>query len=283
MVADIRSLAEQGAAAGMEVTAVGVGLPGLVTATGRLQASAHVPHAEGVDVRGALHAALALPVAVDNDATCAALAEWRLGAARSFDDVVLVAVGTGIGSGVVAGGQLVRGWQNFAGEAGHMVVDPTGPWCPCGRRGCWERYASGERLGERGRRVAARGGAQAVTALAGGDAASVRGEHVVAAAAAGDGDARAVVAELAWWLAVGIANLSALLDSRRIVIGGGLADAGETVIGPLRAALRDPRLLGRGRTAVEVVPAGLGSWAGAVGAALLAGEAATVPSSASGR
>lgn len=267
---EVRHLVADAGLLGLRVTAVGAGLPGLVTADGHLQASAHLPHAEGLDARAGLAAAVGLPVAVDNDATCATLAEWQLGAARACDDVVVVTVGTGIGAGLVAAGRLVRGWHGFAGEAGHMVVDPSGPPCPCGRRGCWERYASGDGLGRMARQAAEAGGVPAVVAVAGGVPAAVRGEHVTAAAAAGDEEARALVAEVARWLALGIANLLALLDCRRVVIGGGLVEAGADLLGPLDAALRRGGVLGRGRPPAEVVAAELGGRAGAVGAALLA-------------
>lgn len=256
--------------------AVGAGVPGLVTVDGRLQASPHLPQADGTDVRAGLVAALgpAVAVAVDNDATCAALAEWHLGAARGLGDVLVVTVGTGIGAGIVAGGRLLRGAHGFAGEVGHTVVTPDGPPCPCGRRGCWERLASGQALGDLGRRAAAAGEAPVVAALAGGDPGAVRGEHVTAAAGAGDPAARGLVAEVAGWLAIGIANLLAVLDTRRVVIGGGLVGAGATLIDPLADALRRPGVLGRGRPPVEVVPAALGPSAGAVGAALLARQLA---------
>ena len=90
----------------------------------------------------------------------------------------MVTLGTGIGGGVIAGGHVVRGASGFAGEIGHMVVDPTGPTCPCGKRGCWERFASGSGLGRLAREAAHAGRLDAVVSLAGGDAESVRGEHV---------------------------------------------------------------------------------------------------------
>lgn len=271
VAAEVTALRQVADGHGRTLEAVGLGLPGLVTSDGRLQASAHLPGAEGLAAAASLATVVGLPAVVDNDATCAMLAEWRFGAARACDDVVLVTLGTGIGTGLVVAGRLVRGRHGFAGEAGHMVVDPGGPPCPCGRRGCWERYASGEHLGHLGRLAVRRGEAPAVAALAGGDPEAVRGEHVTAAAAAGDVVARRLVADLAGWLALGLANLVALLDCRRIVIGGGLVLAGADLLGPLETALHRPEVLGRGRPPVEVVGAELGPRAGAVGAALLAG------------
>ncbi|MFZ9630261.1 MAG: ROK family protein, partial [Ilumatobacteraceae bacterium] len=133
---------------------LGVGVPGLVTRSGTLRAAPHLLEVSDFEVGALLTARLGLDVRVDNDATCATAAEWRLGAGVGSDDLVMVTLGTGIGGGVVAGGRLVRGAHGFTGEFGHMVVDPTGPPCPCGRRGCWERYASGTALARLGREAA---------------------------------------------------------------------------------------------------------------------------------
>ena len=125
---------------------IGLGVPGLITRDGVIKASPNLVDVRDFPVGQLLSQRLGAVVHVDNDATCATVAEWRAGAARGFDDVVMVTLGTGIGGGVVANGQLVRGANGFTGEFGHMVIHPDGPWCPCGRRGCWERYASGSGL-----------------------------------------------------------------------------------------------------------------------------------------
>ena len=151
-----------------------------------LRSSPNVPDVIELDVAGRLVDRLGRPVAVGNDATCAALAEWTVGAGRGVDDMVMVTLGTGIGGGVVAGGRLLVGANGFAGEFGHMVVDPNGPPCPCGRRGCWERYASGSGLAQLARTAAVGGRLRRVVEVAGGDPALVRGEHVQAAAREGD-------------------------------------------------------------------------------------------------
>ena len=136
---------------------VGVGVPGLITTTGVLRSSPNIPDVIELDVAGRLGARLDRQVVVGNDATGAALAEWRVGAGRGVDDMVMVTLGTGIGGGVVAGGRLIVGSNGFTGEFGHMVVDPDGPPCPCGRRGCWERYASGSGLAQLARTAAVGG------------------------------------------------------------------------------------------------------------------------------
>jgi glucokinase len=151
-----------------------------------------------------------------------------------------------------------------------MVVDVGGVPCVCGRRGCWERYASGTGLGRMGREAAEAGRAPRLVELAGGDALRVRGEHVTAAAAEGDPAAVAVFDVLAGWVAVGLVNLVQALDVSRIVIGGGLAEAGDVLVAPIQRAYDDRAVGADHRPRVEIVAAELGEQAGAVGAALLA-------------
>jgi glucokinase len=151
-----------------------------------------------------------------------------------------------------------------------MVVDPHGPPCPCGRRGCWERYASGSGLGQLGRAAALARRASRIVALAGGDPESVHGEHVTRAAAEGDPEAVEVLAQFAWWVALGIANLVDLLDPEVVVVGGGLIEAGDLLLDPLRAAYPSLVLAADHRPPARIVAAELGESAGAIGAALLA-------------
>jgi glucokinase len=254
-----------------EVSAVGVGIPGLVDDAGTMHFAPNLPAGAGVDFKARVAAAVGTDrVVIDNDATCAALAEWTLGAAVGATDALVVTLGTGIGAGIISGGRLLRGANGYAGEAGHMVVDPSGPLCSCGRRGCWERYASGSGLARLAREAATAGRLGAAVALARGDAESVRGEHVTEAASKGDPGALAVMDDLGWWIALGIANLTALLDPSVVVIGGGLANAGELLLEPVRRAFADVVYAGSEAPHVRIVGAALGELAGAVGAALLA-------------
>jgi glucokinase len=185
---------------------------------------------------------------------------------------VLVTLGTGIGGGIVCEGRLLRGANGFAGEIGHTVVDPHGPPCPCGKRGCWERFASGTGLGRLARDAAHAGQAPNVVALAGGDPDAVRGEHVTKAAAAGDPDAVGVMARYAWWLALGLANMANTFDPEVIVLAGGLVEAGDVLLEPTRSAFEGLVEAADQRPPVRIVLAELGERAGAIGAAKLAGE-----------
>ncbi|MCU1352882.1 MAG: glk [Acidimicrobiales bacterium] len=254
-----------------DVVAVGLGAPGLVDRTGTLRYGPNLPGVVDVDFAHRLSDGLGIPAAVDNDATCAAWGEHERGAARGANHSITITLGTGIGAGITVKGEVLRGAHGFAGEPGHMVVDPNGPLCPCGKRGCWERFASGSGLGRLAREAAHAGAAHRVVELAGGDPEDVKGEHVTAAAREGDEEALAVFGRFAWWVALGLANLVNILDSEIIVIGGGLVDAGDLFLEPVRASYRDLVMAAAHRDEVPIVQAQLGEQAGAIGAALLAG------------
>lgn len=255
---------------GRNVVAVGLGAPGLVDRSGTLRYGPNLPGVIDVAFGDVLAARLGLSTTVDNDATCAVWGEHERGAAKGRNHSVLITLGTGIGAGFTVKGEVLRGAHGFAGEPGHMVVDPSGPLCPCGRRGCWERYASGSGLGRLAREAAHAGFARRVVELAGGDPEDVRGEHVTRAAQEGDEQAIDVVRRFAWWVALGVANLVNILDSEIVVIGGGLAEAGELLLAPTRDAYRELVLASEHRPDVPIVVAQLGERAGAIGAALLA-------------
>lgn len=259
------------ALAGDRLVGLGVGVAGLVTRDGMVRYSPNLPGVEEFPLGERLADALGCVVVVDNDATAATLAEWRLGAGVGHDDLVMVTLGTGIGGGLVVGGRLQRGAHGFAGEPGHMVVDPGGASCACGGRGCWEAYASGSALARLGAEAVAAGEAPALATMAA--AGTLRGEDVAEAAAAGDAGALAVLDRFAQWVALGLANLATVLDCSLIVLGGGLIELGDLLVSPVRHHLA-PRVMGAAhRPLVEVVPAALGAGAGSVGAALAAAEA----------
>jgi glucokinase len=255
-----------------EVGAVGIGAAGFVDASGSTVLFA--PHLAWRDepLRDAVAERTGLRVVVENDANASGWAEWRFGAVQGESHVVLVTLGTGIGGAIVIDGRPYRGSSGLAGEFGHMQVVPDGLLCDCGNRGCWEQYASGRVLTRRGRAAA-----EADTALArrlldaaGGTVQGIHGSHVTDAAAEGDEEATGWIADVGDWLGVGLASLAAALDPGVFVIGGGLSEAGDLLLGPTRAAF-SRTLTGRGyRPEAPIVAAGLGPDAGLIGAADLA-------------
>ena len=257
--------------AGRDAPAVGVGAPGMLDRDGRLRFAPNLPQAHGVNWRLLIgDRLLGRRIVVENDANLAVLAEHRLGAARGHQHVVMVTLGTGIGGGLIVDGRVQVGSHGFAGEIGHMVVDPAGPPCPCGRRGCWERFASGGGLGLMAREAALAGRLPEVVALAGGDPEGVRGEDVTAAAVAGDPDARRVIEQVGWWVGFGLADLACVLDPECFVLGGGLVGAGDLLIDSARRAFDELVEGGATRPATAIVTAAFGERSGAVGAALAA-------------
>ncbi|MGK2958511.1 MAG: ROK family protein [Acidimicrobiales bacterium] len=276
MAGVVEALTDQVEKSASTIPLIGIGLPGLVDRDGRLRYAPNLAGLSDGDVGQKLHEQTGWPVQVDNDATCAMRAEHAMGATEGVDHAVLVTLGTGIGGGLVLDGSVMRGAWGFAGEIGHMVIDADGLACVCGRHGCWEQYASGSALGRMGRESAEMGVGQAWVALAGNLIGEVRGEHVMTAASNGDPEAVLLVGRFADWFAVGLANLVDILDVERCVIGGGLVAAGDTLLEPIRKSFTKRLLAASHRPTVEIVPARLGDRAGAIGAALLAGEACSI-------
>lgn len=239
---------------------LGIGLAGLVEDGDVLRAAPNLQCMIDVPVRSAVEDALGISVNIDNDATCALVAEMTYGAAQGSDDVVLITLGTGIGGGVAIGGSVRRGAHGFAGEPGHMCVDPSGPRCVCGRHGCWERYASGAGLVW----LAQQGG---LAADRNGD--PITGEALADLARAGDAAALDVWAAFAEWLARGLANLADVLDPELFVIGGGLVSVSDLYLDRARQLFVDEVLGGHSRRRTRIEPAQSGPLAGAIGAALL--------------
>ena len=249
---------------------LGVGCPGMIDRAGVPHYCPHLHCLDGVPFRDMLaERRPGAPTIVVNDATAACWAEHVLGAGRGAQDMIMATLGTGIGGGAVLGGRLVEGGHGFAGEIGHMVVDVNGPPCPGGKRGCWERFASGSGVGRLAREAALAGELDAAVELAGGDPEAVRSEHVTALALKGHDACLAVMGNFAWWVALGLANLANALDPALIVVGGGLVESHSVLMGPLRNAF-DALVEAPGARSVSIVPAELGERAGGVGAALLA-------------
>ncbi|NJP33461.1 ROK family glucokinase [Micromonospora sp. HSS6-12] len=258
---------------GRTIEAVGIGAAGWINA-GR-STVLFAPNLAWRDepLRDYVSAAVDLPVIVENDGNVAAWAEFRHGAARHADDsMVMFTIGTGVGGGIVLGGELVRGANGIAAELGHMLTVPDGHQCGCGRLGCIEQYASGSAL-VRFARAAARQEPHRATALldlAGGEVEAITGPMVTAAAKGGDPVSAEAFALVGRWLGTSLADMAQILDPQVLVVGGGVVDAGDLLMGPTRRSFTEA-LAQRGRLPVaDIRPAQLGNTAGVIGAADLA-------------
>jgi glucokinase len=254
------------------VDAVGLGMAGQLDLDGVMRFAPNLVGADELPIRDRLQAEIQLPLKVDNDANCAALAELNRGAIVGVRHAVMINLGTGIGSAMIIGGELYRGANGMAGEWGHTTVAPDGAQCACGRRGCWEAYGSGAGLVHLARDALAAGEGRAIVALAGGDPDNVQGEHVTRAARDGDHEALAVLDQFARWIAIGVANIAAALDPEAVVIGGGVVTEADLFIDQVRTHYERGVLGATHRPPIRIVPAQLGERAGALGAALVARE-----------
>jgi glucokinase len=251
---------------------VGIGAAGFVTGDGsRVLFSPHLAWRDE-PLRQEVEDRVGLPVVLENDANAAAWAETNLGAARGHQHVILIAVGTGIGAGIVINGQVYRGRWGLAGEPGHYRVVPDGRPCECGNRGCWEKYASGSALLAEARELARRSpdAAARMLELGGGDAEGITGPAVTRAAREGDSGALRCFEIVGSWLGQGLAALAAILDPGCFVIGGGVSAAGQLLTGPAQAAFARELTGGPYRQHAEIRLAQLGADAGVIGAADLA-------------
>lgn len=257
------------------VTAVGIGVPGMVDmATGVTGDLPNLPGRwTGVPVGPEIRAATGLPVALINDGKAFAVAEHRLGAAAGAETALLAAVGTGIGGAVIAQGEVLFGVGGAAGEIGHLVLQPEGPRCTCGNLGCVETLANGPAIVAEAVRRIVQGFATSLTAASGGDLNAVTAELVARAAEEGDPVAREVIDRAGAWLGMALAGAIALLAPEVVVIGGGVAPAGSRYFAAAEATARAHS----GVTEIDRIafrPARLGYDAGVIGAARWGMEAA---------
>ena len=298
----MRALARE-VLAGERPAAVGVSFGGPVDAsTGTVRLSNHVPGWENVPLREMLEAEFGAPVRVENDANAAALGEHHFGAGRGHDSLLYITVSTGVGGGWILNGQLWRGAQGMAGEIGHTVVDPDGPLCLCGKRGCLERLASGQYIAQRARNWLAgdspdfqspgesevsrpRPGTEQdlgslgrsgdiLRALAGENPDTITARMVAEAAARRDDLAWRVLEVAARALGLAIGNTANLINPQRFVLGGGVTHAGERFWEAVRRVAREtalPEIL------YDIVPAALGDDAPLWGAVILAKDCLPIP------
>ena len=227
-----------------EIAALGVSCGGpLDSVTGTIYSPPNLPSWDAVPLKAILEAEFGLPTKLENDANATAVAEHQWGAGRGSREMAFLTMGTGIGAGLILNGQLYRGRGDLAGEVGHATVLPDGPLCPCGKRGCLEAMASGTSIGRMGRERYGEG--------------DITAHEVCDRARTGDAIAQSIIAEVAYYMGLGLANLLQTLNLERIVLGTLAVHAADLLLEPIRASTQAncwPRVW----EGVSIVPAALG-------------------------
>jgi len=266
----VAGLEDEAQRADLPVRGIGVGVPGAVEeTTGRIGPDIqNLPELGNIPLRSVLQERTGLRVAVDNDVNALALAEWTFGQATGLRNVAMVAVGTGVGGGLILNGALVRGAGGYAGEVGHIPVELDGRRCFCGSRGCVKAYASGPDIVAQVRDLLADQPSAVFDSLTGGDQSRIDPPLVFRAADRGDPVAEAVVAKAAQALGAGVAALVNLCNPEMIILGGGVMEAGEILVEPVRRWARF-YAFERAVAKTRIVRSGLSKASGVLGAAAL--------------
>lgn len=257
-------IAETGATRS-QVAGVGIGAPGPLDRKRGLVIISPNLGWTNFPLRDRVGDKVGLPAVLDNDANCATLGEWWMGAAKGSRNVVGFTLGTGIGGGLIVDGRLYHGSSDVAGEIGHMTIDSTGRRCKCGNYGCLEAYASGPAIAERAREALAGGEDSVLRVMCDGNLSNLTAAIVYAASREGDAVAGGVVRDTAQFLGAGIANMLNVFNPDVVVLAGGVAQAGDSLFVPLRAEVRR-RAFKPAVDACRIVPGALGGNAGMVGA-----------------
>ena len=261
-----------------QVGGIGIGVPGMLDMEKGL--TIFLPNLPGnwprVPLAPRIQEAVGLPTFLLNDVRSITLGEKTYGAGREVDNLVCLAIGTGIGGGVVVGGRLLLGLDGTAGEVGHQIIDPHGPRCGCGNRGCLEALASGPAIASMGVRAVKQGMTTRIGELCDYDLNTITPELIYEAAQEGDAVAKEIYEMAGFYIGIGVANLITILSPQMVVIGGGVAQAGELLLVPIRETARQ-RVHVTPFEKVEIVQAELGTDAGMMGAAAWAKQQLTIP------
>lgn len=263
----IRELLKETNTQAKDIEGMGFGFPGQIDCqNGVVRLAPNIPGWVDVPIAKIMEDEFGIPTRVDNDVRCAALGELNFGAGKGCENLICITVGTGIGSGLIVNGKLVRGASNAAGEIGHIKLDMTGgPLCGCGDRGCLEAFASGPSIVAMAEEYIKGGKSTKYRELANPD---ITPYVVSVAAQQGDAVARRIFTIIGEYIGVGLASVVNLLNPEKIIIGGGVAAAGDILMNPIKETLVK-RAMPISGAAVEVVPAQLGNTAGVIGASLL--------------
>lgn len=264
----IRDLLAETKLSAKDIEGIGFGLPGQVDfKSGIVRLITNIPGWVEIPLAKMIEDEFHIPTRIDNDVRCAALGELNFGAGKGCQNLICITVGTGIGSGLIVNGKLVRGAANAAGEIGHIKLQMhDGPICGCGDTGCMEAFASGPAIVAMAEDYIKGGKSTKFREMANGN--DITPFIVAEAAKAGDAVARRIFTRMGEYIGIGMASVVNLLNPERIIVGGGVADAGDILMTPLKETIKKRAMKIAGET-VEVVPAQLGNTAGVIGASLL--------------
>ncbi len=253
-----------------DIDGIGFDFPGQVDyKTGVVKLAPNIPGWVNVPIAQMIEEEFHIPTRIDNDVRCAALGEMKFGAGQGCENFVCITVGTGIGSGLVVNGQLVRGASNAAGEIGHIKLQmKDGLICGCGDTGCLEAYASGPSIVAMAQDYIKGGKSTKFREMAAAEGGEITPYMVAKAAEAGDPVAKRIFAIVGEYIGIGLTSVINLLNPEKVIIGGGVAEAGDLLLDPIRKTIKERAMVVAG-SAVEIVPAQLGNSAGVIGASML--------------
>lgn len=270
IVTSIQMLLDKTGVSPEQIAGVGVGTAGVIDSRQSVIVQATNLGLYQAPIGAWIKDAFGFPVRIGNDANVAAVGEWLFGAGSGHQDVIYVTVSTGIGAGIISGGHLIKGFGDSAGEFGHISIEPEGPLCPCGNRGCLELYASGTALGRRVERMLEAGEKSPFLEE---QVLPLTSKEIAQAAAAGDPLAVRAFEETGYYLGIGLTSLIHIFNPELIVIGGGVMNAGQFLLPAVERILQE-RCIPTMRNQVSIVKSVLGQEAGIKGAAglIFAGE-----------
>ena len=255
-----------------QLLGIGVAAAGLIDSDeGQVVFTPNIPGWIEVPLKAVIQQRFGVPTCMGNDATLAALGEWRFGLRKKVNNLIYITVSTGIGVGIITDGRLYSGAHGFAGEAGHMTIHADGPVCNCGSTGCWEALASGTALAREARKEIEQGADTSIAELVGGDSSRIDASVVFEAAQNGDRLARHLISRLAYYFGVGLANLVNIFDPELILVGGGVAKMGDLLLQPARSLVKERAYVTLTHD-VEIRPALLGDDSGLLGAVAFVSE-----------
>jgi len=251
-----------------DVKSIGIGVPGTANNEKGVVVFADNIYFHNTPIREIMQTYINLPVIIDNDANCAALAESIAGAAKDVDNFVAITLGTGVGGGIVINKKLYKGFNYAAAEMGHMVVVIDGEQCNCGRKGCWETYASATALIRQTRKAAEENPGSLINRLVGGDLSKIDAKTAFDAAKQGDETGLKVVDQYISYIAAGLVSIINILTPEVVLIGGGVSKEGEYLLKPLREKVKK-EVYFKDNPQTQIRTALLGNDAGIIGAAML--------------